>query len=104
MIYRFLGKTGLNVSIIGFGASPLGHEFGAIDPEAGKRAVHAAIAHGINYFDVSPYYGRTLAETRLGEALVGHRHRVLLATKAGRYDKEPGNRLRFFRRPYYPLC
>jgi L-galactose dehydrogenase len=41
------------------------------------------------HFDVSPYYGRTLAETRLGEALVGHRHRVLLATKAGRYDKEP---------------
>jgi L-galactose dehydrogenase len=88
MIYRSLGKTGLNVSIVGFGASPLGHEFGAIDPQQGKRAVHAAIDYGINYFDVSPYYGRTLAEIRLGEALAGRRHQVLLATKAGRYDKD----------------
>lgn len=86
MIYKTLGQTGLRVSIIGFGASPLGHEFGTIDPEEGKRAVHYAIDQGINYFDVSPYYGRTLAETRLGEALVGYRDQVILATKLGRYD------------------
>ena len=86
MIYKTLDKTGLQVSIIGFGASPLGHEFGTIDPEEGKRAVHYAIDQGINYFDVSPYYGRTLAETRLGEALVGYRDKVILATKLGRYD------------------
>jgi L-galactose dehydrogenase len=86
MIYRELGKTGLAVSLVGFGASPLGQEFGAIDPAEGKRAVHYAIDKGINYFDVAPYYGRTLAETRLGEALVGHRDRVILATKVGRYD------------------
>jgi L-galactose dehydrogenase len=88
MIYRVLGKTGLKVSMIGFGASPLGQEFGAIDPAEGKRAVHYAIERGINYFDVAPYYGRTLAETRLGEALLGYRDKVILATKAGRYDKE----------------
>lgn len=86
MIYRKLGETGLEVSIIGFGASPLGHEFGAIDPEAGRRAVHSALDQGINYFDVAPYYGRTLAETRLGEALLGYRSNVVLATKMGRYD------------------
>ena len=90
MIYKVLGKTGLKVSIVGFGASPLGHEFGTIDPEEGKRAVHYAIERGINYFDVAPYYGRTLAETRLGEALVGYRDEVILATKAGRYDKDAG--------------
>ncbi len=86
MIHKVLGKTGLKVSVVGFGASPLGHEFGLIDPDEGKRAVHYAIERGINYFDVAPYYGRTLAETRLGEALVGYRDKVILATKVGRYD------------------
>ena len=65
MIYRQLGRTGLKVSIVGYGASPLGAEFGKIDPAEGTRAVHYAIDHGLNYFDVAPYYGRTLAETRL---------------------------------------
>jgi L-galactose dehydrogenase len=88
MIYKTLGQTGLNVSIVGFGASPLGNEFGAADPKEGQRAVHYAIEQGINYFDVSPYYGRTLAETRLGEALRGRRNQVILATKAGRYGKD----------------
>lgn len=87
MDYRPLGRTGLDVSVLGLGASPLGDEFGAIDPGAGQRAVDAAIDHGITYVDVAPYYGRTLAEERLGEALVGKRERVVLATKVGRYGK-----------------
>ena len=86
MLYKTLGRTGLQVSVIGYGASPLGNEFGTADPKEGIRAVHYAIERGINYFDVSPYYGRTLAETRLGEALAGRRDRVILATKMGRYD------------------
>lgn len=88
MSYRRLGKTDLNVSLIGFGASPLGNAFGPTDPAEGKLAVHMAIDSGINYFDVSPYYGLTLAETRLGEALAGKRDRVVLATKCGRYGVE----------------
>ncbi|MHB0874858.1 MAG: aldo/keto reductase [Anaerolineae bacterium] len=88
MQYRELGSTGLRVSVLGFGASPLGNEFATIDPAEGARAVADAIDRGINYFDVSPYYGRTLAETRLGEALAGRRHEVILATKAGRYDRD----------------
>lgn len=84
--HRPLGKTGLSLSVVGFGTSPLGDEFGRIDAAEGERAVHAAIDQGINYFDVSPYYGRTLAETRLGQALEGKRHAIILATKAGRYD------------------
>jgi L-galactose dehydrogenase len=86
MIYRELGQTGLQVSIVGYGASPLGAEFGQIDPAEGTQAVHYAIERGINYFDVAPYYGRTLAETRLGKALAGYRNKVILATKVGRYD------------------
>ena len=85
MPYRPLGRTGLDVSLIGFGASPLGDVFGKTDPSEGKRAVHLAIENGINLFDVSPYYGLTLAEERLGEALVGKRNQIILATKCGRY-------------------
>jgi L-galactose dehydrogenase len=85
MQYRVLGKTGLEVSVVGFGASPLGDVFGVTDPEEGKRAVHLAIDEGINFFDVSPYYGLSLAEDRLGAALQERRNRVILATNCGRY-------------------
>ena len=88
MRFRPLGRTGLEVSILGFGASPLGEEFGRIDASEGERAVHAAIDAGVNFFDTSPYYGRTLSETRLGQALKGRRDKVVLATKCGRYDVE----------------
>lgn len=88
MRFRPLGRTGLDVSILGFGASPLGEEFGRIDPAEGERAVHAAIDAGVNFFDTSPFYGRTLSETRLGQALRGRRDKVVLATKCGRYDVE----------------
>lgn len=86
MEYRQLGKTGLEISILGYGAGPLGDEFEAIDMQEGERSVHTAIDHGINYFDVAPYYGRTLAEKRLGRALEGHREKVVLATKCCRDD------------------
>jgi L-galactose dehydrogenase len=86
MIHKPLGKTNLNVSLIGFGAAPLGNEFGTIDEAEAERAVAFAIDHGINFFDTSPYYGRTLSETRLGKALQGRRHEIILASKCGRYD------------------
>lgn len=85
MQYRVLGKTDLEVSVVGFGASPLGDAFGITDPEEGERAVHLAIDEGINFFDVSPYYGLSLAEFRLGAALRGRRSKVVLSTKCGRY-------------------
>jgi L-galactose dehydrogenase len=86
MQYRTLPRSTVQVSVIGFGASPLGNEFQVIDPGEGEQAVNYAIDHGINFFDVSPYYGRTLAEQRLGAALSGKRHKVVLSTKCGRYD------------------
>ena len=81
-----LGSTALSVSQLGFGASPLGNEFGEIDAAEGIRAVHAAIDNGINFFDTSPFYGRTVSELRLGEALHGKRDQVVVSTKCGRYD------------------
>jgi L-galactose dehydrogenase len=85
MEYRRLGRTELRISTLGFGASPLGDVFQVTDPAEGVRAVHSAIDQGINFFDVSPYYGAGLAEQRLGNALVGKRAGVILATKCGRY-------------------
>jgi L-galactose dehydrogenase len=83
--YRRLGRTNLQVSILGFGASPLGNVFRRTSFGQNQDAVDAAIDAGINFFDVSPYYGKTLAEERLGRALVGKRDKVVLATKCGRY-------------------
>ncbi|WP_373231141.1 aldo/keto reductase [Cohnella sp.] len=86
MKYRKLGKTGLDVSILSFGASSLGSVFRETNEEEGRRTVHAAIDSGINYIDVSPYYGLTKAEAALGKAIREiPRDKFLLSTKAGRY-------------------
>jgi L-galactose dehydrogenase len=83
--YKLVGRTGLSVSQIGFGASALGNVFGSITDQDSDQAVAAAVDAGINVFDVSPYYGMTLAEERLGRAIGSHRSKIILATKCGRY-------------------
>jgi L-galactose dehydrogenase len=88
MEYRKLGQTDLDLSLVGFGGATLGGVFGNIDRADGIRAVHLAVDSGINFFDSSPYYGITVSETRLGEALAGRRERVVLATKCGRYGSD----------------
>jgi len=89
MEYRELGKTGLKVSALSFGASSLGGVFHAINEADAIRTVHAALDLGVNYIDVSPFYGLTKAETVLGQALNGvARDRYYLSTKVGRYGSE----------------
>jgi L-galactose dehydrogenase len=89
MEYRVLGKTGLKVSALSFGASSLGSVFRPVDEAEGIRAVHIAVDLGINLIDVSPYYGLTRAETVLGKALKEiRRDRYYLATKVGRYGDD----------------
>lgn len=86
MQYRRLGRTGLQVSALSFGASALGGVFRDVDEAAAIRAVHAALDGGINYFDVAPAYGGMRAETVLGKALRGvARNRYFLSTKVGKY-------------------
>ncbi len=86
MHYRALGRTGLKVSVLSFGASSLGGVFRATDDTEAIRTVHVALDLGINFIDVSPYYGATKAETVLGRALKNiARDRYLLATKVGQY-------------------
>lgn len=89
MEYRKLGKTGLDVSILSFGASSLGGVFRPIDENEGIRALHVALDLGLNLIDCSPFYGITTAETVLGKALRGiPRHKYILATKVGRYGED----------------
>ncbi len=92
MQYRTLGKTGLEVSQIGFGASSLGGVFHDFDEQRGLDAVFTAIEAGINFIDVSPYYGYYKAETVLGKALKDiPRERFILSTKVGRYGENGHN-------------
>jgi L-galactose dehydrogenase len=89
MKYRVLGKTGWKVSVMGFGAAPLGRTHGDFDEKDGIRAVHTGIDLGINFIDVAPYYGLTMAEAVLGKALKGiSREKYYLATKVGRYGAD----------------
>lgn len=86
MDYNVLGKTGLKVSRLSFGASSLGGVFRPVDECQAIRAVHVALDCGINYFDVAPAYGGTRAEIVLGKALRGlPRGRYFLSTKVGKY-------------------
>ncbi len=92
MVYNEIGKTGMHVSNLGFGASSLGGVFHGIKEEEGIQAVFTAVENGINFIDVSPYYGHLKAETVLGKALKDiPRDKYYLSTKVGRYGKDGKN-------------
>lgn len=83
-----MGKTGLKVSLVGFGASPLGNVFGQVSPEEAVASVRTALRLGINFFDTSPFYGGTVSESVLGrclEELKVPRGEIVVSTKCGRY-------------------
>lgn len=82
----------MRLSQLGFGASSLGGVFRGIRESEGIEAVLAAIEGGINFIDVSPYYGHLKAETVLGKALQQlPRDGYYLSTKVGRYGKDGVN-------------
>lgn len=92
MKYREIGKTGMKVSELSFGASSLGSVFRDTRESEAIAAVHAAVDNGINFIDVSPYYGHYKAETVLGKALSEiPRDKYYLSTKVGRYGKDGVN-------------
>jgi len=82
---RKIGRTGLEVTELGFGAAPIGNLYRSITDDQAEAAVDAAWDGGIRYFDTAPHYGLGLAERRLGAAL-GKRPRdeFVLSTKVGR--------------------
>ena len=82
----------MRVSNLGFGASSLGGVFHDIREAEGIEAVHTAVDNGINFIDVSPYYGHLKAEIVLGKALKEiPRDKYYLSTKVGRYGKDGKN-------------
>jgi aryl-alcohol dehydrogenase-like predicted oxidoreductase len=84
---RPLGKTGLHLPILSFGASSLGAEFRSIKLDEALESVRVALDCGLNFIDTSPFYGRGMSEVLLGFALQGvPRDRYTLCTKLGRYD------------------
>lgn len=84
---RPLGKTGLNVPILSFGASSLGQEFRSVTVDEALKSVRVALDCGLNFIDTSPFYGRGMSEVLLGVALKGvPRESYTLCTKLGRYD------------------
>ncbi len=84
---RPLGRTGLQLPILSFGASSLGQEFRQVDLNEALRSVRVALDLGMNFIDTSPYYGRGMSEVLLGVALRGvPRDSYILGTKLGRYD------------------
>ncbi len=92
MKFNEIGKTGMVVSALSFGASSLGSVFRSTREEEALEAVYTAIEGGMNFIDVSPYYGHYKAETVLGKALRNvPREKYYLSTKVGRYGKDGVN-------------
>lgn len=82
----------MEVSALSFGASSLGGVFHSIKEQEAIEAVFMAIDCGMNFIDVSPYYGHYKAETVLGKALKQiPRDKYYLSTKVGRYGKDGVN-------------
>ena len=83
---RVLGRTGLQVSVLGFGAAPLGDLYAQLDDGTAIAAVERAFELGINLIDTSPLYGHGLSEHRCGTALRRvPRQDIVVSTKVGRW-------------------
>jgi uncharacterized protein len=82
MEYRILGKTGLVVSVIGFGGIPVQR----ISKEEAMKVIHRSEELGINFIDTARGYG--ISEEFIGEALKGRREKWIIASKTMVRDKE----------------
>jgi aryl-alcohol dehydrogenase-like predicted oxidoreductase len=86
---RQLGKSGLEVSALGFGCMGLSHGYGPpVDRQHGISLIRAAVERGITFFDTAEVYGPFTNEDLVGEALAPVRGQVVIATKFGfRFDE-----------------
>jgi aryl-alcohol dehydrogenase-like predicted oxidoreductase len=94
MKQRILGKSGLQVSAIGYGAMGLSYGYGpAVDRDEGIRLLRAAVERGVTLFDTAQVYGPFTNEELVGEALAPFRGQVTIATKFGfDFETEPKGR------------
>ena len=78
---RKLGKSGLEVSAIGFGCMGLSHAYGPpVDKQAGIALIRAAVERGVTFFDTAEVYGPFTNEELVGESLAPVRDQVVIAT------------------------
>lgn len=83
---RPLGKTGIELTKLSFGASSLGQEFRSVDLDDALRCVRVALDSGMNFIDTAAYYGRGMSEILLGKVLPEiPRDSYYLGTKLGRF-------------------
>ena len=91
---RTLGKSGLEVSALGFGCMGLSYGYGpAIEKQQGIDVIRTAVERGVTFFDTAEVYGPFANEELVGEALAPHRERVVVATKFG-FDIAPDGQRR----------
>jgi aryl-alcohol dehydrogenase-like predicted oxidoreductase len=91
MRYRPFGRTGLQVSVVGFGCWPMaGDRYGAIEDDEAVKAIHRALDRGVNCVDTAPAYGAGHSEEVVARALAGRRKEVILVTKCGVKVPPPG--------------
>lgn len=84
MKYRTLGRTGIHVSEIGFGAWAIGGaSYGTTRDEDSLKALATAWEHGVNFFDTADTYGNGHSEELIGKFLQGKREKAVIATKGG---------------------
>lgn len=93
MIYRALGRTGLRVSAVSFGAGPVSGLMTGTDTDAQLATVKRAVEVGINWFDTAAGYGNGQSEANLGRVLeeLGATDRVHVATKVRIPPEAVGN-------------
>jgi aryl-alcohol dehydrogenase-like predicted oxidoreductase len=91
MRYRPFGRTGLQVSVVGFGGWPMaGDRYGAIEDDEAVRAIHRALDLGVNCVDTAPAYGAGHSEEVVARALEKRRRDIILVTKCGVKVPPPG--------------
>ena len=84
MKYRQLGRTGMNVSEISFGAWAIGASWGKVDDKESLAALHKAVDWGVNFIDTADVYGMGRSEKLIARLLKERKETIYVATKAGR--------------------
>jgi aryl-alcohol dehydrogenase-like predicted oxidoreductase len=91
LAHRALGSQGLKVSTVGLGCMSLSGVYGPADDAESERLVRSAIDLGVDHLDSSDMYGWGHNEKVLGQAIKGHRDRIVLVTKFGQFQREGGS-------------
>jgi len=107
---REIGRTGLEVSVLGFGGAGIGNLYRVLPDADASEAVRESFTSGVRYFDTAPFYGFGLSELRIGAALQGAQPLPVISTKVGRrlipagpQDPNIGREGYFSPRPFAPL-